>query len=190
MGGLKIIGFFETESTFCAHWATWRAEVRKPKKTFMMSRRLWVFRGSMSFQWWRSCAFGFPRGCPPINSILCTLLHFPYCVFSESTTSSSFCVLLCFLEWSPRIFWRWFVAFWRCLPCDLQPLPSFLHLVRIFCALLFCFLRFGVVGLLLVCLGECHCDWVFCQLFVRVWLCLRVSVAPLCFLWVGGFSLG
>ena len=34
MGGLKIIGFFETEVTFCAHWVTWRAGVKSEKSIY------------------------------------------------------------------------------------------------------------------------------------------------------------
>ena len=137
MGGLKNNWFFETEVVFLFGWATWQAEVRKPKKAFMMSHRLWVFRGSMSFQWWRSCAFGFSRGCPPINSILCLLLHFSYYVFSESTASSSFCALICFPEWSPRIFLSVIFAFIvGDETTDFNPFLPDLHLV---CALFLCF---------------------------------------------------
>ena len=76
------LSFLKPETSFRLVWATWRVGVREPRKAFMMSRRPCVFPSNMSFQWWRSCSFGFPRGCPPINSALCLLfgfflLHFP-----------------------------------------------------------------------------------------------------------------
>ena len=158
MGGLKIIGFFETESTFCAHWATWRAEVRKPKKTFMMSRRLWVFLGSMSFQWWHNCAFGFPRGCPPINSILCLLLHFSYCVFLRVLLLLPSVLSFAFLSEALELFCQWF----SCRNGDCIAVfnisSSDFHLVRAFCSCfsLCCALLF--VGFVSDLFGQAVCD--------------------------------
>ena len=64
-----------------------------------------------------------------------------------------------------------------------NPFLPFLHSVRIF-ALVFSLLRFfGLVG----------CFWLaWASVFATVCLSvvLRVFVAPLCFMWVGGFSLG
>ena len=105
MSGLKNNWFFETEVDFLPGWATWRVGVREPKKAFMMSRRLWVFPGSMSFQWWRCLGVWFPRGCPPINSRLCLLFVFfllrffwEFLLLLPSVLSSAFS------KWSPRTF--------------------------------------------------------------------------------------
>ena len=49
--------------------------------------------------------FGFPRACLPINSILCPLLLFSYCVFSEITYFLLPSVLsFAFLSKNPRVF--------------------------------------------------------------------------------------
>ena len=49
-GRVKNNWFFETEFTFCAHWVTWQAGAKRNRIAFMMSRRLYVFPDSMSFQ--------------------------------------------------------------------------------------------------------------------------------------------
>ena len=128
MGGLKNNWFFLNRSrpfVWLGHVASGGAGA---KKAFMMSRRLWVFPGSMSFQWWRSCSFGFPRGCPPINSILCLLLHFSYCIFSESFC---FFFLLCssLLFLSEKTL-EFFLSMLLCRNSNLSS-PHF-HLVRAF----------------------------------------------------------
>ena len=67
---------------------------QRERRAFMMSRRLWVFPSSVSFQWWRSWAFGIPRGCRPINSIMCLLFVFFLLHFSVGASSSTFCAPL------------------------------------------------------------------------------------------------
>ena len=118
----------------------WWVRVREPKNTFIMSRRLWVFLGSVSFQWWRSCAFGFSRGCPPINSILCLLLHFSYCVFFESFCFFFLlCFLLLFLSEALEPFYRWFSCF-ATTTFLLQNSSRYVHFALVFsfcCACLF-----------------------------------------------------
>ena len=42
MGGLKIIGFFETEVTFCAHWVTWQVGVKREKSIYDESSSLCI----------------------------------------------------------------------------------------------------------------------------------------------------
>ena len=99
MGGLKITGFLKTEEVSSSGWATWRVGVRKPKKAFMTSRRLWVFLSRVSFQWWRSCPSGFPRSCPPINSVLFLLFSFFLLHFPESSFFFFSLLLLPLLLW-------------------------------------------------------------------------------------------
>ena len=189
MGGLKNNWFLKLWLLFALIGPRGERGWRE-RRAFMMSRRLCVFPGSVSFQWWHSCAFGFPRGCPPINSILCLLLHFSYCVFSCQCCFFFFLCSLLFSEWSPRIFWRWFLRLdGVCLAVCNPFLPFYTWYV--YFAFVFSLLRFGFVGLLLACLGEYLCDWVFCQWF-RGFL---LPPCVLCGLWfffgrVKGFGMG
>ena len=142
-----------------------------------MSRRLWVFPGSMSFQWWRCWAFGFPRVCLPINSILCPLLLF-------------------FLL---RFFWDYFLlqpcAYLRFFWVKLPEFPDgdLLHFdgicLAVLQSLLFSYIRY----VFFVPCSFVFCALVFVGLFGRVLFvtgCFKGFRCPPVFLWVWGFLVG
>ena len=145
MGGLKNNWFFWNRIGLLSGWATWRVGVREPKKAFMMSRQLWVFLGSMSFQWWRCCAFGFPRGCPPINSILCLLLHFfPTAFFLRVLLLLPSVLSFAFLSEALELFCRWFsrrngdcIAVSTISSSDCHSIRAFCSCFSLCCACLF-----------------------------------------------------
>ena len=144
-GRVKNNRFFWNWSCLLSGWVTWRVRVREPKKAFMMSRRLWVFLGSMLFQWWRCCAFGFPRGCSPINSILCLLLHFFLLrFFWEFLLLLPSMLSFASSEWSPRTFLPVIFAPQRWLFCSFHPFFFRFPLGTCILLLFFPLLRFVV----------------------------------------------
>ena len=105
MGGLKNNWFFKTEVNFLPSWATWRVGVRKPKRYLWWAADSGYSQAACRFNDGVVWAFGFPRGCPPINSRLCLLFVFfllrllwEFLLLLPSVLSSAFS------KWSPRTF--------------------------------------------------------------------------------------
>ena len=161
MGGLKKCLVFENDANLLSGWATWRVGVRKPKRYLWWAANSGYSQATCRFNDGVCWAFGFPRACLPINSILCPLLLFFHCIFSEIAFSFNLV--------------RTFAFFW----VKLQNFLTVICILTVF-ALRFCnpcsSLTFGTYSLCLVlffsalwCLLVCcwfvwasvACDWVF-----------------------------
>ena len=145
-GRVKNNWFFETEIDFLSGWATWRVGVREPKRHLWWAADSGYSQAVCRFNDDVCWTFGFPRGCPPINSILCSLLLFSTAFFWDSFLRQP-CAYCCF-------FWVKTLEFFTVICCALTVLAlrsatfaSLWHSVRILYALFFPFVRFGVVGL-------------------------------------------
>ena len=158
MGGLKNNWFLKQKLTFCLVGPRGEWGCRSQKRHLWWAADSGYSQAACHFNDGVCWAFGFPWGCPPINSILCLLLHFSYCVFSESFFCFFFllCFLLLFLSEALEPFCWWFLC--------LQPQPFFFRFPLGTCILrvFFPLLRLFVCWLRSCLFGQAACDCVKC----------------------------